>query len=249
MQDDTRRAQAAETGGGPRQAPAPGDTLRDAGRELRSTAAEAGAQAGEAASRLRDGAADVAAQVKAEASGVAGAVQERAAGFAEEQKHAGAEQAEGLARAVRRAAEELQGSSPQLAHYVREAAESTGQLAQALRNRSVGDLVNGVEDFARRQPVAFFGATVLAGFALARFVKSSAENAQGTSGGYAAAGGGAGPALRTSASNAPGWVPVPGGAGTDDPPLTRPATMAAASLGGAAAHHAGANQPGHGRSS
>ena len=59
---------------------------------------------------------------------------------------------------------------------MREAADSTGQLAQALRNRSVGDLVSGVEDFAQRQPVAFFGATVLAGFALARFVKAPMRN-------------------------------------------------------------------------
>lgn len=250
MQDDTRRAQAAATGGsGTRQASAPGDALHEAGHGLRSAAAEAGAQASEAASRLRDEAAGVAADVKVEASGVAEAVQDRAAGFAEEQKHAGAEQAEGLARAVHRAADELQGTSPQLAHYVREAADSTGQLAQALRNRSVGDLVSGVEDFARRQPVAFFGATVLAGFALARFVKSSADDARGTGGAHAASGAGVAPALGTSTAGAPGWVPASGGPDDADPKTRRPATMAAASLGGAAAHQAGANQPGPGRSS
>ena len=250
MQDDTRRAQAAATGGGgTRQASAPGDALHEAGHGLRSAAAEAGAQASEAASRLRDEAAGVAADVKAEASGVAEAVQDRAAGFAEGQKHAGAEQAEGLARAVHRAADELQGTSPQLAHYVREAADSTGQLAQALRNRSVGDLVSGVEDFAHRQPVAFFGATVLAGFALARFVKSSADDARGTGGAHAASGAGVAPALGTSTAGAPGWVPASGGPDDADPKTRRPATMAAASLGGAAAHQAGANQPGPGRSS
>lgn len=262
MQEDTRRTQAAATGGGGTgQASAPGDALREAGQELRSRAAEAGAQAGEAASRLRDEAAGAAADVKAEVSGIAEAVQDRAAGFAEEQKRAGADQAEGLARAVHRAADELQGSSPQLAHYVREAADSTGQLAEALRNRSVGDLVGGVEDFARRQPVAFFGATVLAGFALARFVKSSADDARGTGGartayGHAASGhhvprsgGGAAPALGTSTAGAPGWVPASGGPDDADPTTRRPATTAAASLGGAAAHHAGTSQAGPGRSS
>jgi hypothetical protein len=249
MQDDARQGQAPATGDTAHRGPASGDALREAGQELRSTAAEVGAQAGEAASRLRDEAAGVAAEVKAEASGVAEAVQERAAGFAEEQKRAGAEQAEGLARAVHRAADELQDSSPQLAHYVREAAASTNQLAQALQNRSLGELVNGVEDFARRQPVAFFGATVLAGFALARFVKSSAESAGRGGGGQAAAGGSAAPAPRGSAMGAPGWVPASGGPDDTDPTLTRPATMAAASLGGAAARQSTSNQPGPGRSS
>ncbi len=248
MRDDTRRAQADAAGGTAQPTPAPSDAARGAGNELRSAAAQADAQASEAASRVRDEAAGLAAEVKDEASGVAGAVQERAAGFAEEQKRAGAEQAEGLARAVHRAADELEGSSPQLAHYVREAADSTGQLAQALQNKSMGELVHNVEDFARRQPVAFFGATVLAGFALARFVKSSAEHHQGAGSRHAASGAGAAPALGSSTTGAPGWVPASGGPDHGTPQPRRPATTAAASLGGAAAHHAGANQPGPGRS-
>ena len=54
-------------------------------------------------------------------------------------------------------------------------ASSVGQLAQTMRDRSMRDLVGEVESIARQQPVAFFGAAVLAGFALSRFVKSSAE--------------------------------------------------------------------------
>ncbi|MCV5275678.1 hypothetical protein OFC49_33635, partial [Escherichia coli] len=61
MQEDTRRTQAATTGGGGTgQASAPGDALREAGHELRSKTAEAGARAGESASRLRDEAAGAA---------------------------------------------------------------------------------------------------------------------------------------------------------------------------------------------
>jgi hypothetical protein len=46
-----------------------------------------------------------------------------------------------------------------------------------------------MQDFARRQPVAFFGAAVLAGFAIARFAKSTAQpeglyDARGMQGGY-----------------------------------------------------------------
>ena len=263
MQDQTRRGQAGTTAGtAPPANPSPGGGLLDAGHELRSAAANAGAQAGEAASRLRAEAAGAAADVKAEASGVAEAAKERATGFADEQKRAGAEQAEGFARAVRRAADELQDGSPQLAQYVREAADSTGQLADALRNRSVGELVGGVEDFARRQPVAFFGATVLAGFAIARFAKSSADDARGASGArtaayghsalghHAAPGGGATSAPGTSTAGAPGWVPASGGPADDSASQPRrPATTAAASLGGAAAHQAGTGQSNPARSS
>lgn len=154
-----------------------GDALNRAGSDLRATAAEVKSQAGEAASTVRDEAAGVFSDVKAEAAGVADEARERATSFAEQQKNAGADQAEGLARAVHRAADELQEGSPQLAQYARDAAASVNQLAKTMRDRSLGSLVGEVQGMARQQPVAFFGAAVLAGFALSRFVKSSAEGA------------------------------------------------------------------------
>jgi hypothetical protein len=151
------------------------DVLQQAAQEMRGAAAKAGSQASEATSRLRDEVAGAASDVKAEAAAVVDAARERATGFAEQQKHVGAQHAESVARAVHRAADELQNTSPQIALYVREAASSVGQLAQTMRDRSMPDLVGEVESIARQQPVAFFGAAVLAGFALSRFVKSSAE--------------------------------------------------------------------------
>ena len=190
-----------------------GEALGRAASDARATASEARAQAGEAASRVRDEAAGAYADVKAEAAGVVDAARERAEGFAEQQKHAGADRAEGLARAVHRAAEELQGTSPQLAQYVRQAAASVHHLSRDMRGRSVGDLLGDVEGMARRQPLAFFGAAALAGFALSRFLKSSAPGAHGathgathqavyTGGGHTASGGG------TAA------LPAPGAGGT-----------------------------------
>jgi hypothetical protein len=87
-----------------------------------------------------------------------------------------------------------------------------------------------VEGFAREQPVAFFGAAVLAGFALSRFIKSSADG--GTTR-YAAGRHGT-EAPRTTATGAPGWTPD-----DDRPQASHPATMAAATLGGSAARSAG----------
>ena len=43
-----------------------------------------------------------------------------------------------------------------------------------MRSRDIGDVFATVADFGRRQPVAFFGGAVLAGFVLARFFKSDA---------------------------------------------------------------------------
>jgi hypothetical protein len=245
--------------GGPAQvhADSPDGRAPREGSGATSSADESGSEARGAASGLRDEAAGVVPDVKAEGAAVVDAAQERAAGFAEEQKEAGAEQADSLARAVHRAADELQGTSPQIARYVHEAASSVGHLARALRDRSPGELMGGVEDLARRQPVAFFGAAVLAGFALARFARSSAEDARpsahntgsaygtrptqsrsppfGESRGSAAVGGGVA-TPRSAATGAPGWVPDPGR--PNDEAAARPATMAAASLGGAAARPA-----------
>ena len=214
--------------------------------EAKSGAAELASKARDAAGGVRDEAAGLVQDVKAEGASVVEAAQDRASGFAEEQQRAGAEQADGFARAVHRAADELQGTSPQIARYVHEAASSLDDLGRALRERSPADLFNGMEGLARRQPVAFFGAAVLAGFALARFAKSSAEDAHRSAAqsirpvpaepppireARATDGGGAVPA-HTTATGAPGWVPDPDRPGDAE---AKPATMAAASLGGAAA--------------
>jgi hypothetical protein len=198
---------------------------------------------GATAGQLRQEAAGAVEDIKAEGAGVAEAAKHQALGFAEEQKQLGADHAEGIARAVHGAADQLQETSPEIARYVQEAASAVDGLARNLRDSSPGQLMGQMEDLARRQPVAFFGAAVLAGFALARFAKSSAEEAQHggtramlpqamrTGGGRhadAAIGGGR-VVPHSTATGAPGWVQ----GGPDDAP--RPATVAAASLGGAAA--------------
>ncbi len=48
-----------------------------------------------------------------------------------------------------------------------------------MRERDVDQLLGTVEDFARRQPVAFLGAAVMAGFGIARLMKSSADRRHG----------------------------------------------------------------------
>lgn len=156
----------------------PADPIQQASASGRAAAASAGQEARRAGDEIRKEAEGALADVKAEGAELAQAAKEQAVGFAEEQKRLGAEQAEGIARAVHGAADQLQQTSPQIAHYVHEAAAAVEGLARSLRDRSPGELMGQMEDLARRQPVAFFGASVLAGFALARFAKSSAEEAR-----------------------------------------------------------------------
>ena len=227
----------------------PGST-QQAKETVRDVAQQVGSHASATANQLRDEVTGTYSDIKAEGAEVAAAAKERAIGFAEEQQQMGAERAEGLARAVHGAADQLQETSPEIARYVQEAASAVDGFARTLRTSSPGELMGHVEDLARRQPVAFFGAAVLAGFALARFAKSSAQEHRSMEhgAGYpmpaqrAIGGGMATP--HSSATGAPGWVPASPGRPDDAAPPARPATMAAASLGGAAARPAGATGPG-----
>jgi hypothetical protein len=92
---------------------------------------------------------------------------------AEDKKNAGADFVSGLAGAVRRAAGAFDDQIPQASDYIRQAAVQIDGASDALRQRNVSELVEGVQDFARRQPTAFLGITVLAGFAAVRFLRSS----------------------------------------------------------------------------
>jgi hypothetical protein len=134
---------------------------------------DAGARMLDTAGALKDEGAEALGTLKREGDAVLDAAQQRASTMFEQQKRAGADQAEGVAQAVHKAADQLQETSPQIAGYVHEAASSVDRMARTLRDRGPGQLLHDVQDLARRQPVAFFGAAVLAGFAIARFARAS----------------------------------------------------------------------------
>jgi DNA anti-recombination protein RmuC len=102
-------------------------------------------------------------------------IKEQARDLAEQQKRAGAEQIGGVAHAMEAAANELQGQMPMAAEYIEDVAGRLGEMASALRERSIDDMLGNVADFARKQPAVFFTGAMAAGFALSRFAKSSAN--------------------------------------------------------------------------
>ena len=71
---------------------------------------------------------------------------------------------------------ELEKELPHAASYVHEAADRLERAAAELRERSLDDLFASLSQFARNQPATFFGSAVFAGFALSRFLKSSASD-------------------------------------------------------------------------
>ena len=113
-------------------------------------------------------------QVRAEAADAIEPLKEQAREAAEQQKQAGADQLGSVAQAVHGAAADLEKQLPYAAQYVHEAADRLDSAASALRESSMDDIVRSVSQFARNQPGTFFGSAVFAGFALSRFLKSSA---------------------------------------------------------------------------
>ncbi|WP_137178611.1 hypothetical protein [Roseomonas sp. AR75] len=137
--------------------------------DLRTTASEA-------ASSIAAEASAAARTVKEEGAAVLETAKARASEAAEQGVKQGARQVGGVARAIHRAADELEKESPELARTIHDAAGRVDGMARALRERSPRDLLRTAEDFARRQPLAFFGVATLAGFALARFARASADH-------------------------------------------------------------------------
>jgi len=66
---------------------------------------------------------------------------------------------------------------PQLAGFVREAAQTVEHLSHDLRERSLGEIARSVSRFARQEPVAFLGGAVLAGFVIARLAQRPSDTA------------------------------------------------------------------------
>ena len=133
------------------------------------------------------GDASLSAGLKDTAQTAADAVRQQAAQFAQDvghelsktgeaQKARGVDAIRRLARAIDSAAAELESQSPTVAHTVHEAARRVDGLSNNLSNRNVNELINSAAELARSQPALFVGGSIAAGFALARFLKSSARH-------------------------------------------------------------------------
>ena len=142
------------------------DQVADAGAEMKQRAGDALKMSADAARDKFKEAADAAKEM---ASGTADHLQDQA----RQQQRTGADFIERFAGNIREAARAFENDAPFAARGINSAAEYVQESAEKIRSGSFRDLVDGATDFAKRQPAAFLGISVLAGFAAVRFLKAS----------------------------------------------------------------------------
>ena len=116
-------------------------------------------------------------QAKEKAQQLAGQAREQAGERLETGLHRGktraAESLGGVAQSLLQSGQQLRDQHQGAGRYVEQAAQRMQQLSDYLQRTDVDDIIDGVENTARRQPALFLGAAFAVGLIGARFLKSS----------------------------------------------------------------------------
>ena len=127
-------------------------------------------------STITDKAKSAAGQAAGQASSLVDQVKDKASAAADGQKAGIADQIDGFADAIHKSGEQFKGQQDWIASAVERGATELSSLATSLRENDLGTLLRQVQTFARQQPAIFIGASLAAGFALARFGKIVASD-------------------------------------------------------------------------
>jgi gas vesicle protein len=141
--------------------------------QVADAAAEAKQRAGDALRASTDVARDKFKEASDAAKDLASGTVDQVQDHAREQRQSGADFIDRFAGNIRDAARAFEGDAPFAARGINSAAEYVEDTAKKIRDGNFRDLVDGATDFAKRQPAAFLGISVLAGFAAVRFLKAS----------------------------------------------------------------------------
>ncbi|HEX8165815.1 MAG TPA: hypothetical protein VF601_08510 [Beijerinckiaceae bacterium] len=172
------------------------------------------------------------------ARGLAATAEDKVRALAEDKKRQMAEQAESVAKMVDGVAAGVEAALPPAGAYVRGVASEIHRVTEALRDRSVDDLVDEGRRFAQQRPGAVLAGALVLGFGLARFLKASADRRHDARGRQAPARPGA------SGASRPGRAEYPSDVASEGPGAARPSTQ------GSGAQGPGAQGPGaHGAAS
>lgn len=83
-----------------------------------------------------------------------------------------ADEVKDVAKALRRASEELRGGSAQ-ERTLGQISSSLADASDAIRDKDLGEIVNMASRIARENPALFLGGAALLGFAVSRYAKAS----------------------------------------------------------------------------
>ena len=119
----------------------------------------------------------VAQSAASQGAALAGSARDQALSAVEARKGDLADRLEDVARAVHRSGEQLEGHQDLAARLVERGAAELGVLANTLRSNDLRGLLGNLQDLAQRQPALFAGASLAAGFALARVGKVAVAGA------------------------------------------------------------------------
>jgi hypothetical protein len=112
---------------------------------------------------------------KASEPGLLGGIQQKVTSKVDAQKNRAADGLGGIADVFRSAGNELRAENETLASYIDLASDQMRRFADQIRHRGVPDMLDDVNQFARRRPALFIGGAFLLGLGIARFLKSSAD--------------------------------------------------------------------------
>jgi hypothetical protein len=140
-------------------------------------AGRGGAEPGDLKTSASDVASEIANTAVEQSRGLLDAAKGSATSFADQRKDTAAQSIADLASSLRETGNSFE-EQPSLKAFVGTAADGLEQIATGIRDRSFSEIYADIESVARRQPLTFGAGAAIAGFLLARFIKSSAEEMQ-----------------------------------------------------------------------
>lgn len=115
--------------------------------------------------------------VRDQARGLASDTRQQASQKLDQRKQEAAGTIHDFADAIRRAGDELgQRDRSMPARLASQAAESLEGISRAVADRSPGEMIDAARDFGRRNPTAMLAGSLLVGFAVGRFLRSTAPS-------------------------------------------------------------------------
>jgi hypothetical protein len=155
-----------------------------------TTQGAAGGQTGPGWDALKEDVGEMAETAMEQGRHIFDSAREQATGYVDQRKDQLAQSVADLANTLRQSGGGF--DQPSIRAVVESAAGGLEQVAENIRARSFGDMVDNVETMVRRRPAVAAVATMTVGFLLARFVKASSEAAARSAGRPSRPSGGAG---------------------------------------------------------